>query len=61
MTSVYEVSMKVCLLLLILTTESSGGQITEAIKKVLTNVFIIMFLYCLQVTGNVHVATSFQA
>ena len=40
-TSVYEVSMKVCLLLLILTTESSGGQITEAVKKVLTNVFII--------------------
>ena len=61
MTSVYEVSMKVCLLLLILTTESSGGQIAEAIKKVLTNVFIIMFLYHLQVTGNVHVATSFQA
>ena len=41
MTSVYEVSMKVWLLLLILTAESSGGQITEAVKKVLTNVFII--------------------
>ena len=39
MTSVYEVNMKVCLLYYLFSLQ--GGQITESVKKVLTNVFII--------------------